>query len=84
MFSNLVTSPEQSDAGILSDTPVLKSSAEAFKNSLHAALEEGLVYIIPPRGIYDRPRLGNTTQQTGAVFCGERSLQPCLDYACSV
>ncbi len=53
---------------ILPTALVLKQSAEAFKNSLQATLDDGLVYLVPPRGIYDKPCLGITVQQTGAVF----------------
>ncbi len=45
-----------------------KLSVDSFKTGLYTALQEGSMYLVQPKGVYDRPRLSNNTQLPGAVF----------------
>ena len=47
---------------------VERPSVDSFKTGLHTALEDGTIYMVQPKGVYDRPWLGSSTQLPGAVF----------------
>ena len=45
-------------------------SIDSFKNGLHKEFLKGNMYVVPPRGQYDRPRLGSASSVTvvGPVY----------------
>ena len=53
---------------ILPTALVDRPSVETFKTGLCSALEDGSLYLVQPKGMYDRPRLGSTSLLPGAVF----------------
>ena len=53
---------------LLPVTLVTLPLVDSFKKGLYTALENGSLHMVPPKGMYDRPRLGATPQLPGAVY----------------
>ena len=48
---------------------VQSPSVDSFKTNIYNALTDGVLYMVPPRDIFDRPRLGSSSSlQPGAMY----------------
>ena len=64
--NHLITPPTQH----INDSYTYEHSINQFKTNLQKEFQSGTIYVVPPRGIYNRPRLGSTagTGPLGPVY----------------